>query len=119
MFVKNLNQCVAFTANDGCLIREWLHPRHDPVSVPYSIAEARVNTGKSSYKHRLKQTELYLIQQGQGTMHIDDEQQLVGKGDVILIPANCIQWIENTGQDELIFLAVVNPPWQAEDDIRL
>jgi len=119
VFVKNLNQCVPFTANDGCLIKEWLHPANDPAAVPYSIAEARVEPGKSSYKHRLKQTEIYLIQHGQGNMHINEEKREVVMGDVVLIPANSTQWIENTGPGELIFLAIVSPPWQTTDDIRL
>jgi mannose-6-phosphate isomerase-like protein (cupin superfamily) len=119
VFVKNLNQCQEFTANDGCQIREWLHPKNDPVTLPYSIAEARVEIGKSSYKHQLKQTEIYIIQQGQGDMYIDEVKREVCEGDIVHIPAESTQWIKNTGQLELIFLAIVSPPWREEDDSRL
>lgn len=119
MFVKNIEDCPAFTANDGCQIREWLHPDNDAIDLPYSVAMAVVSVGQHSYKHVLEQTEVYLITSGTGLMHIDDEQRLVGKGDSVLIPGRCVQWIENTGDVPLEFLALVSPPWKDEDDKRL
>ena len=119
MFVKNIDQCHAFTANDGCTIREWLHPGNDPIELPYSVAEAVVEVGPSSYKHKLKQTELYLILSGQGNIHVDEETKLVKTGDCIVIPSESIQWIENVGNEQLRFLALVNPPWSEKDDIRI
>ncbi len=119
MFVKNINQCKAFIANDGCTIREWIHPDKDKLDLPYSIAMATVKAGQRSYKHKLKQTEVYLITSGSGRMHINDQQQYVAAGDSIVIPADAIQWIENCGEDDLIFIALVNPPWTEQGDIRL
>lgn len=119
MFVKNLNDCEEFTANDGCRIRELLHPDNDPVELPFSFAIARVEAGKQTYKHRLKQMEIYYILAGQGGMHIDNESQHVTVGDGILIPAGSIQWIENTGDRPLQFIAIVSPPWREEEDERL
>jgi mannose-6-phosphate isomerase-like protein (cupin superfamily) len=119
VFVKNLNDCSEYTANDGCRIRELLHPEQDVVELPYSLAVARVEAGKATYKHRLKQTEIYFILNGSGRMHIDDETTDVGKGDVVLIPAEAIQRIDNTGSGVLEFAAIVSPPWNKDDDIRL
>jgi mannose-6-phosphate isomerase-like protein (cupin superfamily) len=51
-----------------------------------------------------------LILSGTGVMHVDDETEHVKPGDVILIPANAVQWLENTGTMELHFIAIVNPP---------
>lgn len=56
MFVKNLRDCNKFAANDGCSIRELLHPGKDTQALPYSPAYARVKAGKASYRHQLKQT---------------------------------------------------------------
>lgn len=119
MFVKNINVCEPFEANDGCQIREWLHPANDSVELPYSVAEAVVEVGQSSYRHVLKQTEIYLILSGIGEMHIDEEIQTVNVGDCIVIPGESIQWIENIGNEKLKFLAMVSPPWSEEDDIRV
>lgn len=119
MFVKNINDCPEFTANDGCLIREWVHPKNDSIELPYSVAMATVAAGKQSYKHKLEQTEMYIIFSGQGMMHIDEEQQLVNSGEAILVPAKAIQWIENTADEDLCFIAIVNPPWHEEGDVRI
>ena len=119
MFIKNQKDCEEFTANDGCRLRELLHPENDPVILPYSIAVARVETGKQTYKHKLAQTEVYYILSGTGVMHVDEETEHVKPGDVILIPANAVQWLENTGTTELQFIAIVNPPWTEEGDLRL
>lgn len=119
MFVKNINDCSKFTANDGCQIQEWLHPKDDAVDLPYSVAMATVDVGEQSYKHRLEQTEVYLITTGQGLMHIDDEEKEVKSGDAIFIESESVQWIENTGKIALQFIAIVNPPWSEEGDNRL
>jgi mannose-6-phosphate isomerase-like protein (cupin superfamily) len=119
VFVKKISDCEEFIANDGCQIRELMHPENDPVELPYSIAIASVEVGKQTYKHRLKQTEVYYVLAGQGCMHIDDETQLVSEGDGILIPAKAVQWIENTGDRPLRFVAIVSPPWPEADDERL
>lgn len=52
-------------------------------------------------------------------MHVGDETQDVIAGDGILIPAGSVQWIENTGDESLLFAAIVSPPWKQEDDERL
>lgn len=119
MFVKNINDCNQFIANDGCRIKEWLHPKNDTVELSYSVAMATVDVGQSSYKHTLEQTEIYLITSGQGLMHIDDEKEFVSAGDAVYIPALRIQWIENKGEEPLCFIAIVNPPWSESGDIRL
>ncbi len=119
MFVKKISDCEEFIANDGCQIRELMHPENDPVELPYSIAIASVEVGKQTYKHRLKQTEVYYILDGQGHMHVGDESQDVTAGDGILIPAQAVQWIENTGDRPLKLAAIVSPPWCEADDERL
>ncbi|MDX1518894.1 MAG: cupin domain-containing protein [Gammaproteobacteria bacterium] len=117
MFVKNIRDCAEFTASDGCQLRELLHSKNDPVDLDYSIASARVLPGRHSYRHRLKQGEVYYILDGEGVMHIDEEHRAVNNGDLVYIPPEAVQWIENTGDRDLVFLALVSPPWNAADDI--
>ena len=118
MFVKKTSDCEAFVANDGCNIRELLHPKNDAVDLPYSLALATVEIGKQSYQHKLEQTEVYHILQGHGQMIVDSEVCEVVAGDVIVIPEQALQWIENIGNEPLIFAAIVSPPWTEEGDIR-
>ncbi len=119
MFVKKTLECDAFVANDGCTIRDLLHPKNDAVDLPYSLALATVSVGQKSYRHKLEQTEVYHILQGHGRMFIENEDNKVGAGDVIVIPAKAIQWIENIGCEPLIFSAMVSPPWTEDGDLRL
>ncbi len=119
MFVKNISECVEFTANDGCRIKEWLHPKNDPVELSYSVAMATVEVGQHSYKHTLKQAEVYLIIAGKGLMHIDDEEREVNADDAIYIESSRTQWIENIAEESLCFIAIVNPPWSNEGDTRI
>ena len=119
MFVKKTSECEAFSANDGCTIRELLHPKNDAVDLPYSLALATVDVGRKSYRHSLEQAEVYHILQGHGRMFIENEDDEVGAGDVIVIPAEAIQWIENIGSEPLVFTAIVNPPWTENGDLRL
>ena len=119
MFVKKTSECDAFVANDGCSIRELLHPKNDPVDLPYSLAIATVDIGQQSYKHKLEQTEVYHILQGHGRLYIENEDSEVGVGDVIVIPPEALQWIENIGSEPLIFSAIVSPPWTEDGDLRL
>ena len=118
MLVKSVKQCEALLANDGCRIYELLHPRNDPVALPYSLAAAEVEPGQSSYRHRLKQDEVYYVLEGHGRMHIDADEHEVGVGDAVLIPGGCEQWIDNLGAGILRFIALVSPPWCSEDDVR-
>jgi len=119
VFVKKTSECDAFVANDGCSIRELLHPKNDAIELPYSLALATVDVGSKSYQHKLEQTEVYHILQGHGRMFIEDEDNKVGAGDVIVIPAEALQWIENIGSEPLIFAAIVSPPWTKDGDMRV
>ena len=119
MFVKSLAACAPLIANDGCRIFELLHPAKDAVELPYSFAVAEVEVGESSYRHRLRQTEIYFILNGRGRMHVDAETRELIVGDACVIPAEAEQWIDNIGDERLRFIAVVSPPWRAEDDQRL
>lgn len=107
-----------FVSNDGCLIREVLHPGRGGPPLPYSLALAEVAPGARTYRHRLKQPEVYYMLAGHGRMHVDAETRDVGPGDAIYIPPAADQWIENCGDVQLKFLALVSPPWRAEDDRR-
>jgi mannose-6-phosphate isomerase-like protein (cupin superfamily) len=114
-----MDSCEEITANDGCRLRELLHPDRDRSGVPYSLALARVEPGGATHPHLLREeTEVYHVVRGTGRMHIAGESARVGPGDTVVIPAGAEQWIENLGEEALEFLALVSPPWRADHDIR-
>ena len=44
-------------------------------------------------------------------MHIDNEASEVSVGDTVYIPPMGVQYIENTGGTDLVFLCIVAPSW--------
>ena len=117
MRIRRLRRCREVTAGDKTRLRELLHPdREYPFDGRYSLAHAQVVPGHATLKHRLKTDEVYYILSGTGEMHIDDEEMLVSSGDAVEIPPGSVQWIRNTGPTDLVFLCIVDPAWQPEDE---
>lgn len=116
MFVKRLENCEEFTAGDGSILRELLHPDKADLEIGYSLAHAKVAAGKESVPHKLKSSEVYYITAGKGLMHIDGEDFEADEGSVIYIPPGATQYIKNTGGCDLEFLCIVEPAWCEEDE---
>ena len=76
-----------------------------------SIARARVEPGVTTAWHRVKDTaERYVILAGEGRVELQGKPAAqVDVGDVVLIPPNVEQRISNTGDGDLIFLALCTP----------
>ncbi len=116
MFVKDLQDCEEFTAGDGSLLRELLHPDKAGLAIRYSLAHAIVKPGMITHSHRLKTSELYYILEGEGIMHIDGESKAVRPGQAVYIPPGSTQHIHNTGKSDLNFLCIVDPAWRPQDE---
>jgi mannose-6-phosphate isomerase-like protein (cupin superfamily) len=117
MLIKDLAKCDYFMASDNTNLCELLRPDIEGLNLPYSIAAAKLEPGKSSLPHRLRtSSEVYFILEGVGEMHIDSEQAEVRSGQAVLISPGSWQRIRNIGNAELKFLCIVNPIWRAEDE---
>ena len=119
MFIKSLDNCKYFKALDETFICEFLHTERENeyLEMDFSIAHAILKPNESSLPHRMKSsTEIYYIIEGKALMHIENESDIIESGQIIHIPPNARQWIENTGDTTLKFLCLVQPSWQAEDE---
>jgi mannose-6-phosphate isomerase-like protein (cupin superfamily) len=98
---------------ENCYINELSNDADDEA---LSIARARVKPGEKTRFHKLlDRKERYVILQGEGYVEIGEASpQLVKPGDVVLIPENCPQRIENRGDEDLVFLALCTPRFNAE-----
>lgn len=114
--IKHLTDCAEFLAGDNSILREFLHPAKAPLALRYSLAHAAVKPGVKTTPHRLKTSEVYYILRGQGRMHIGTEVSAVGADDTVYIPPQSVQFIENTGAEDLVFLCIVDPAWRPEDE---
>lgn len=120
MLITDISQIPYQEVMDRSLLGELFHPKDfgDRVSSRYSIAHARVASGQETLPHTLlRSSEVYYILQGTGLMHIGTEEKQVSAGQLVYIPPGSVQFIKNTGDNELIFLAIVDPAWTAEDEI--
>jgi mannose-6-phosphate isomerase-like protein (cupin superfamily) len=99
---------------EGCHILEL---SNTPVDAAVSIARARVTPGQRTRWHRLvATTERYVILEGEGSVEIGNSPpQTVTPGSVVIIPPLCRQRITNTGERDLIFLAICSPRFMPEN----
>lgn len=116
MFVRRLDDCEEITAGDGTRLRELFNPLKDALDLRYSLAVARVEPGGTTFLHRLATSEVYYLLEGGGEMHIDGERRTVSAGDAVYIPPGATQQITNTGDGELVFVCIVDPAWNEEDE---
>jgi mannose-6-phosphate isomerase-like protein (cupin superfamily) len=120
MLITDISQIPYQEVMDRSLLGELFHPKQfgDQVSSRYSIAHARVAAGQATLPHTLiRSSEVYYILAGTGLMHIGTEEKQVIAGQLVYIPPSEVQFIENYGNEELIFLAIVDPAWRADDEI--
>jgi mannose-6-phosphate isomerase-like protein (cupin superfamily) len=119
MHIKDIKEEEYFRSADGCILCELLHRKNEDfdLKIGYSIAHAVVPACEKTVPHRLKgSSEVYYILSGKGMMHIDDESKEVFPGQAVYIPPGAVQYIENTGDSDLIFLAVADPEWKGKDE---
>lgn len=108
------NQDDEFYTDEKCYILESSNSSDDD---ELSLARARVLPGVTTCWHRLKQSaERYYILSGTGCVEVGELQvEHVKVGDVVLIPPMCKQRISNTGEVDLVFLAICTPRFRVED----
>ena len=120
MLIRDSASCPHTRVIDRSILCELLHP--DKITgageLSCSIAHAIVPSGEETLPHVLKRsTELYYILSGSGEMHIGGEVSPVREGQIVLIPPEAQQYIRNTGTSDLVFLCIVAPKWQADDEV--
>lgn len=113
----NTENCEFINAT-GISLCELMHPgrmEKDP-GVNYSIAYVVLDSGEKSLPHRLLNPETYYTLEGNGTLYIDNVPVTLRKGKLVLVPANEVQYLENTGNFSLLLLVIDQPAWKAENE---
>ena len=103
-----------FYTQERCHILEMSNSTADEA---LSIARARVEPGVTTAWHRVRDTaERYVILEGVGEVELRGRAlEQVGAGDVVQIPPGHEQRISNTGNSDLVFLAICTPRFRAEN----
>lgn len=102
-----------FYIREGCFITELCNSADDDA---VSVARARVEPGITTRWHVLDGiTERYIILEGVGHVEIGETPgHTLAVGEVVIIPPGQRQRITNTGDGDLVFLAVCTPRFTPE-----
>lgn len=109
-------ECSEYYFKERCFIRELLNSSEEP---QLSIAQARVEPGVTTVWHSLTGTEVYYILAGKGLAEVSSEKYQVERGHLVHISAGEPQRITNTGEEDLIFLAICAPRFTPENYTEL
>ncbi|MCB1842262.1 MAG: cupin domain-containing protein [Halioglobus sp.] len=98
---------------EGCYITELAN---GPGDADVSVARARLEAGNTTRWHRLRGiSERYVIIAGSGVVEVEGlAASAVEPNDMVLIPPGAGQRICNTGDGDLVFLAICSPRFEAQ-----
>lgn len=102
--------------NEGTEIKQYFHPHNTLNGISYSLAQFSLEPRKKTLRHRLKSSEVYYILEGNARLTVDKEVFDIKKDDSVYVPPMSEQFIENTGNEKLRFLCIVEPAWKQPDD---
>ena len=116
MFIRDIAGSKEIIAGDNTLLKELFNPLKDDLKLGYSFAVGRVQMLGSTYLHRLKSSEVYFILKGTAEFTINDDTAVVGASQAIYVPPGASQQVKNVGNDELLFICIVDPAWKEDDE---
>lgn len=119
MLIRDLRDARYFTAGDGTTLCEWLHPAREEehLQMGCSLAHAMLRPGEASRPHRLRtSSEIFVILAGKGSITVDEATAAVAAGQAVYVTPGAMQHLRNTGNEDLVFICLVSPPWRAEDE---
>jgi mannose-6-phosphate isomerase-like protein (cupin superfamily) len=119
MSLRKNSEIDSIQGNEGTKIKQYFHPHNTLNGINYSLAQFTLEPGKKSKLHKLKSSEIYYILEGSGNLTINEESNLLEKDDSAYVPPNAKQFIENSGENDLKFLCIVEPAWKIDDEILL
>lgn len=115
MYVVSAHRATVRTSETGTELRVLI----DTTEVGQgrmSLAMETLKPGQHTMPHWHRELEeIYFILRGHGQLEIGYERRLVGAGDAILIPVDEVHCLQNMGDDDLVLLCPVSPPWYPED----
>jgi len=104
-----------YTTLDGSHVLELIRPERDG-SRNLSLARAVIDAGKSTMRHRHRESEeLYYVLAGGGALEIGGAIEPVAPGDARLIPAGVEHRLTAIGAQPLVILCACSPPYQHDD----
>jgi mannose-6-phosphate isomerase-like protein (cupin superfamily) len=113
---KRASSLPSFIASDGCQLSEVIHPNNDGTAPGLSLARASLAPGQATEPHVLEFLEIYYVLSGRGVLHQDQQSIEVGPDSCVYLPPGSVQWLENPGEEPLVFLCMCHPAYDPEGD---
>ncbi|QRP48553.1 cupin domain-containing protein [Amycolatopsis sp. FDAARGOS 1241] len=79
----------------------------------YSAQLGLIGPGGSSKPHRDPYNHAFYFVKGTGSVHIGQQTWDLEPGTIVKIPRGEVHGFENTGDEDLVFLVVYDPPYVA------
>lgn len=74
-----------------------------------AVTWVEILPGAAQKPHHHEPEQVYVFVRGSGRMSVGDEKQDVQAGDFIHIPSNVVHFVENTGQEMLVYISAATP----------
>ncbi|MFD7446252.1 MULTISPECIES: cupin domain-containing protein [unclassified Streptomyces] len=79
----------------------------------YSAQLGLIGPGGSSKPHRDPYNHAFYFIRGTGTVQVADETADLVPGTIVKVPTGKVHSFVNTGEDDLVFLVIYDPPYVA------
>jgi mannose-6-phosphate isomerase-like protein (cupin superfamily) len=95
------------------IARELEGADHGGIGVSLLLVEAPPGSGPGLHRHEYE--EVFVVQEGEATFFADDEERVVGAGQIVVVPAGTPHRFVNSGEQTLRQLAIhVSPRFATE-----
>jgi mannose-6-phosphate isomerase-like protein (cupin superfamily) len=91
------------------MVSYFLLDAHAVSGSPLAVTWVDVEPGGRQLLHHHPETQVYVIVQGSGLMHVGGEIQRVQAGDLVYIPSNAEHGIENDTAESLSYVSAATP----------
>jgi len=119
MSIKRNSEIIEVKGREGSKIKNYFQPENTKNGIKFSLSHFTLEPRKKTFLHKLQSSEVYYILEGCGILKINDNSFEIQKDDSVYVPSMAEQKIENTGDEDLKFLCIVEPAWKEENEIVL
>jgi mannose-6-phosphate isomerase-like protein (cupin superfamily) len=110
MNIRRFDPAKASKAHNDTILASAFLP--EGMAAPFDSAWGYLEDGSAMEPHSHPSVEIYVVIRGGGTVHVGDERQAIGPGDVIEIPPDVMHTVSCERAGPLLWAALW---WAAED----